>query len=409
MTGPAPAANFGRIDDDGVVYLTLPGGDERRVGQWSAGDPAQAMDFFTRRYADLITEIDLAAKRLADDRCSPEQALETAHKVRQALAEPAFVGDLAALVARIGQLEVLVNVKRAAAAEARAQARTQAILAREVLATEAESLAESPAWKVTTERFKVIIDEWKELPHADRATEQELWKRLSAARATFDKRRKQHFAELEVERDAAREAKQKLVKKAQELSESRDWGPTTRSYRELLEQWKKAGRAGKADDALWQEFKSAQDVFFTARNAVFEQRGEQEKAGLEAKEKLAAEAEALLPVKDLKQAKRSMRVLQEKWEKAGRVPRGDIARLDKRMKAVEDAIRSIEQDKWRRENPEVRARASSLAEAYQASVDKLEQQRAAAESTGDETAVAKLDGQLTNARAMLAAAQGYVS
>ncbi|MGB2968944.1 MAG: hypothetical protein WBB77_03295, partial [Candidatus Nanopelagicales bacterium] len=143
---PAPAANFGRIADDGAVFLRLPDGSERQVGQWATGNPAQAMEFFTNKYADLVTEIDLAAKRLADDRATPAQAQATVGRIRAALTEPAFVGDLAALVARVGQLEVLINVKKAALAETKAADRAQSKAARTALVEEAEKLATSEQW-----------------------------------------------------------------------------------------------------------------------------------------------------------------------------------------------------------------------------------------------------------------------
>ena len=65
---------------------------------------------------------------------------------------------------------------------------------REALATEAEALSDSTSWKSTSERYSAMVEEWKALPRSDRSLEQDLWKRLSSARASFDKRRRAHFA-----------------------------------------------------------------------------------------------------------------------------------------------------------------------------------------------------------------------
>jgi len=113
------------------------------------------------------------------------------------------------------------------------------------------------------------LDEWKTISGLDRKTDDALWKRYSAARETFNRRRGSHFAELDRERAGAREAKEKLCVKAEALVDSTDWGATSAEFRKLLLDWKAAGRAARdVDDALWARFKGAQDTFFKARNAV---------------------------------------------------------------------------------------------------------------------------------------------
>ncbi len=413
---PAPAASFGRVADDGSVYLRLPDGSERKVGEWPDVDASKALEFFVIRYQDMITEIDLATQRLADDRSTPTQATATIARVRQALADPAFVGDLAALVARVGQLEVLVSVKKTAtavarvlaqeqAAVARALAQEQAAATREQIITEAESLSGSTAWRVTTQRFRELVDQWKALPRSNRGGQDEQWKRLSKARTTFDRQRKIHYSELEAAHAKSKEAKDKLVKEAVALSSSRDWAATTGAYRTLLDRWKTAGRAGKDDDALWAKFKAAQDAFFASRNEVYDKRSTDERAALVVKEQLVAAAEALLPVKDIKSAKRNLRPIQERFEKAGRVPRNDVKRIDDRMHAVEDAIRKTEGDQWKRTNPELKARASSTVEHFSESIAKLQRQLAKAQESGNSAAIKKATDSLAGATQLLEAVQ----
>lgn len=404
-TGPAAAETFGTVSDDGTVYVRLPDGSHRAVGQYAAGQPADALAFYVRRYVDLVTEIDLAAKRLADDRSTPSQALATAARVRAALAAPNFVGDLALLVARVGQLEVLVNVKKVALAEQRERDRAQALETRENLVSEAETLSTSEAWKSTAERFTKLVETWKTIQIVDRGREQELWKRLSAARATFDRHRKAHYQELETARDAAKAQKEKLIKEAEKLAGSRDWEKTSQAYRKLLDKWKQAGRAGKSDDALWDKFRAAQEAFFAARKKIFDERDVKEQTALAEKEKLAAEAEKLLPVKNLRDAKQHLRQIQDSWEKAGQVPRADVRQLEARMRAVEEAVRSAEQDKWKKSNPELKRRASDTVSAFSTKIDKLRQQLNQAEQSGDSTATDKAKEALASAEILLAAVE----
>ena len=65
-----------------------------------------------------------------------------------------------------------------------------------------------------------------------------------------------------------RAAKEALIKRAEEMQNSTDWAGTSAKYRDLLAEWKKAGRASrKEDDALWARFRAAQQVFYDARRA----------------------------------------------------------------------------------------------------------------------------------------------
>jgi len=63
----APRSNphqFGRVDDDGTVWLISAAG-ERVVGSWQAGDREAAFAHFGRRFDDLSTEVTLMEERLA--------------------------------------------------------------------------------------------------------------------------------------------------------------------------------------------------------------------------------------------------------------------------------------------------------------------------------------------------------
>ena len=55
-------------------------------------------------------------------------------------------------------------------------------------------------WKTAGDRLRMILDEWKTISGLDRKTDDALWKRYSAARETFNRRRGSHFADLDRER-----------------------------------------------------------------------------------------------------------------------------------------------------------------------------------------------------------------
>jgi hypothetical protein len=247
-----------------------------------------------------------------------------------------------------------------------------------------------------------LVDTWKSLPRLDRASDDELWHRFSHARSAFSKRRKAHFASLDAQREEARRLKETLVREAEELSGSTDWGPTAARYRELMSHWKATGRAQReAEEELWARFRGAQDVFFAARGEVFAERDSEHRENLTRKEELVAEAEKLLPVTDLKAARAAFRSVNERWESIGHVPRDARPGIEARLHAVERAIQEAEEAEWRRSNPEARARAEGLTGQLQAAVDKLRSQIDAARAAGNNAKADKLAQELEGRQALL--------
>ncbi len=405
---PSPSMAFGRVESDGTVYLKAPDG-EVKVGQYAAGSPEEGLAFFARKYDDLVVEIDLVTTRLADGRAKPDQASAVIARVREGLTERSFVGDVDALTRKVEAAEAELQAATVRQAEHRERLREETKAAREALVTEAESLSDSTTWKTTSERYSAIVEEWKALPRSDRSLEQELWKRLSAARAGFDKRRRAHFAQLDSQRKEALAAKREIIAKAEALAESTDWGPTTRALKKLMEEWKKAPRGSRSDeDKLWKRFKAAQDSFYSNMKAADAAKDAELAPNVEVKEALVVKAEGLLPIDesgDITDAKRQLRSIQDQWDKAGDLPRNERARLEGRLRKVEDALRKAEAKAWDRDDPEKRARAESTANAFTDALAKQEAELEDARSRGDERAIRKLQDSIESTRALLEAAQ----
>ena len=392
---------WGRVDDEGTVYVRTAEG-ERVVGSWQAGSPDEALAYFTRKYEGIAVEIGLLERRVRTTDLAAKDALTAVEHLRGLVTEGHAVGDLDALAKRLDVLVGEVEAKREERRASRAKAQEEAKAAKEALVAESEQLAESTQWREAGDRLRALVDTWKALPRLDRKADDELWHRFSHARSTFSKHRKAHFATLDQQRDEARQHKERLVKEAESLSGSTDWGATAARYRDLMTEWKAAGRAQReAEDELWARFRGAQDVFFQARSAVFDERDADERVNQVAKEALLTEAEALLPISDLKAVKASYRSISERWEEIGHVPRDARPKLEARLHVVDRAIREAEEAEWQRSNPEARARAQGMTGLLQSAVDKLEKQIEAARTKGDNGRVAKLESELAGRRELL--------
>jgi hypothetical protein len=405
----AHAATFGRVDEEGTVYVREAAG-ERAVGQFPGASADEALALYVRRFLDVQAKVSLFEQRLTATDLSIKEIDQTLTRLTEELAEPAAVGDLDGLRARLDGLRETAAERRAAAEAERAAAREAAVVARTAIVEQAEKIAATDPsrvqWRPAGEQLRTLLDQWKEAqrsgPRLDRPTEESLWKRFSHARTTFDRERRHFFAELENRNTAAKVAKERLVAEAERLSTSTDWGATAGQFRDLMAQWKAAGRASRADDdALWARFRSAQDAFFAARDAQAAATDTEFRANLEVKERILAEAEALVPVRDLAAAKSALRSIQDRWEAAGKVPRADLQRVEGRLRAVEAAVRDAEQAQWRRTNPETRARAEGAAAQLEQAIAGLEADLAKAKAAGDARKIADAQAALDARRAWL--------
>lgn len=392
---------WGRVDETGTVYVRTAEG-EQVVGSWQAGSPEEALAYFERKYDGIVVEIGLLERRVKTTDLSAKDATTAIDHLRQQVDEHHAVGDLDALRKRLDALVATVEARREERKVLKAKQTDEAKHAKEALVAEAEELARSEQWRSAGERLRALVDTWKGLPRLDRKSDDELWHRFSHARSAFSKRRKAHFAALDAQREDARNAKEKLVTEAEALSGSTDWVTTAARYRDLMTEWKAAGRAQReSEDDLWNRFRGAQDVFFAARSEVFAERDAEQGENLKLKEELAAEAEKLVPVKDLKAARAAFRSINERWEAIGHVPRDARPKVEGRMQAVERTLQESEESEWRRTNPEARARAAGLTGQLQAAVDKLRGQIDTARAAGNNARADKLAKELEGRQALL--------
>jgi hypothetical protein len=392
---------WGRVAEDGTVYVKTSDG-ERPVGQYPAGTPEEALKFFTERYDALAFEVELLDQRVKSGVLSPDEAVESVKKVRLQVVDAHAVGDLDSLVTKLDALSEVIGTQREARKVERAQKVAESKTRKEGIVSEAEQLADSNDWRNGANRLRDLLEEWKGLPRLDRASDDALWRRFSTARTAYTRRRKSHFAEQHEKRDAARVIKEKLATEAEKLADSTEWGPTAGKFRDLMRDWKAAGPAPRdVDDALWKRFRGAQDQFFGARDAANAQLDQEFAANAEVKEQLLIEAEALLPVSDLDAAKKAFRDIADRWDAAGKVPRDRMKDLEARIRKVEQAIRGVEDDQWKKSDPEKSARADDMITKLEKAIAGVEKDLEKARAAGNDKKVQELQDNLESRQQFL--------
>lgn len=370
----------------------LDNGEEVQVGQYPDATEQEALAYFVRKYDDVVSQTMLLEQRVAAGAPAGE-IQKTLDHLQDTVEARGMVGDLPTLRDRLAALQDALDERRTADKAALEQAQAEQLKVREGIVAEAEEWAAKDPhqvqWKQASARMAELFDQWKAAqkagPRLGKSVEDGLWKRFRSARTAFDKHRRAFFSQLDATNAEAKAAKEKLIARAEKLSTSTDWGPTTSAYRDLMDEWKAAPRASrKEDDALWARFRGAQDTFFAARKAANDEIDREYGDNLKVKEQILAEGQKLLPFTDLKAGRAALNELRGRWEDAGRVPRKDISRMENGFRKLEDALKQAEDEHWQKTNPETQARTSSAVSQLQETIAGLEKDLEQAQAQGDQ-------------------------
>ncbi|WP_414686223.1 DUF349 domain-containing protein [Microbacterium sp. LMI12-1-1.1] len=404
---------WGRVDDDGTVSVREADG-WRVVGQYPDGSAEEALAYFQRKYNDLASEVTLLEVRHRRGGASASDLRSTARTINGKLQDAAAVGDLASLVARVAALTKTLAAESETEAVAAREAVDDAVKARTELVEKAEALAardpRTVQWKQATTDLNALFDQWQAQqqngPRLPKSTAQQLWKRFRDARATVDKHRRAFYAELDEAHKGVRDRKTRLVERAEALAPKGEDGIP--AYRELLDEWKTAGRAGKkVDDALWARFKAAGDALYGARIERETADLEASREKIEQKRALLEEAKPVADERDIAKARATLTAVQRRWDEVGRIfPRDTERSLDDELRRIENALRSREEADWKRNDPEQKARANDMTRQLTDAIRKLEDELEAAKKSGDKRAIANASDALEARRTWLKALGG---
>lgn len=412
---PSPSTGdpWGRVDADGTVSVRE-AGEWREVGQFPDGSPDEALAYFERKYADLASEVALLEARHQGGGAAASDLRATAKALHAKIIGAAAVGDLARLEERVQALTETLSVASASEAAAARELVDEAVTQRTALVEKAEVLAardpKSIQWKQTSADLAALFEEWQSQqqngPRLPKNVSQQLWKRFRDARAILDKHRREFYAGLDEEHKGVRDRKTRLVERAEALAPKGEDGIP--AYRELLDEWKTAGRAGKKiDDALWARFKAAGDALYAARIDRETADAEASREKIDAKRELLVQARTIADESDVTKARAQLTAIQRTWDEIGRIfPRDKERALDDELRKIETGVRTREESEWRQNNPETKARANDMTRQLEEAIHKLEAELAAATSSGDKTAIARATEALDARRAWLKAVGG---
>jgi hypothetical protein len=379
---------FGRVDAENNVFVT--DGTERKVGQYPGVTPEEALAYFVRKFEDLAAQVRILEQRVAN-KVDSHGMKKIAAKLVEDLREPAAVGDLSDLRRRVTNLDEKISKLVSERSESNKEASVEALKARLTIAERAEAIANQDAaktqWKTSGAEMTGLFEQWQALQkNGARVSKSEadaIWKRFSSARTKFETAKRGYFAGLDAANKQTKAKKNAIVEAAEALAAK--GSDDIAAYRKLLDEWKSSGRTpGKSDDALWARFKAAGDTIFSKKSETAVVENASMEKNLAAKAELLKEAETIDPEKDLASAKKALQAIQQRWEKAGKVPKDKLRETEDKLRAIEAKVRKVEEEHWRKSDPAAIERSNSVTAQLEDSIKKLAEALEKATASKDE-------------------------
>ena len=401
------ANEFGRVDDKNSVYL-IDQGTERLVGQYPNVSSDEAMAFFVRKFEDLEAQVRILEQRIANGVTDAKSLKATHATLTKEISEPKGVGNYDSLRYRLSRIYPAIEEAIVKANAAKEEAIAFAMAEKEKIAQRAEELVSNLGainWKKSGEEMAELFAKWQQLqkdsPKIAKSLTDPVWKRFSQARAKFEAGKRKYFAVQDAKFKEAKKIKTELTEKAKALVDK--GAQAAAEYKKLQAEWKKAGKAGKLEEALWESFRAAGDAIFLKKKEQDDQLATSHAENLKGKLALLEEAEAI-DTADLKTARSKIGSIQARWSKFGHVPKDQVKRIEGRLRAVESKIASAEKEAWQRSDPAAKARSSSLVSQLEAVIANLEKEMVAA----PEPKKKEIQSQIESRKALLVAAQNAV-
>ena len=201
-----------------------------------------------------------------------------------------------------------------------------------------EDFKNSADWEKYSKEIIAIQQEWKTIGFAPQKMNVKIFERFRTACDNFFSRKSEYYKEIKKRFAENAEKKRALVEKAQALADSTDWKATSDKLIALQKEWKTIGIVPrKLGDRLWEDFLSACNRFFEARNEANAGSRNDEKANLDKKRDIIARLKAMAEeAGDDIQAK--VQALKDEYNTVGHVPYKD---KDKVYKEYHEALDKV--------------------------------------------------------------------
>lgn len=261
---------------------------------------SEAREYDFKKNLEIKTKICEAAEKLG----SEEDVISAFHQLQKLHQEFRETGPVAKelreeIWARFKAASTIINKRHQQHFEELRAKEEDNLTKKTALCEKIEEIAKAEIktageWEKKTKKIIAIQAEWKTIGFAPQKMNVKIFERFRAACDDFFSKKAEYFKNMKQQFAENADKKRALIEQAKALQDSTEWKSTSDKLIALQKEWKTIGMVPKKlGDKLWNEFLTACNHFFEARNNANAGTRNEERANLEKKRSIIEQLKAM--------------------------------------------------------------------------------------------------------------------
>ena len=261
---------------------------------------SEAREYDFKKNLEIKTKICEAAEKLG----SEEDVISAFHQLQKLHQEFRETGPVAKelreeIWARFKAASTIINKRHQQHFEELRAKEEDNLTKKTALCEKIEEIAKAEIktageWEKKTKEIIAIQVEWKTIGFAPQKMNVKIFERFRAACDDFFSKKAEYFKNMKQQFAENADKKRALIEQAKALQDSTEWKSTSDKLIALQKEWKTIGMVPKKlGDKLWNEFLTACNHFFEARNNANAGTRNEERANLEKKRSIIEQLKAM--------------------------------------------------------------------------------------------------------------------
>lgn len=261
---------------------------------------SEAREYDFKKNLEIKTKICEAAEKLG----SEEDVISAFHQLQKLHQEFRETGPVAKelreeIWARFKAASTIINKRHQQHFEELRAKEEDNLTKKTALCEKIEEIAKAEIktageWEKKTKEIIAIQAEWKTIGFAPQKMNVKIFERFRAACDDFFSKKAEYFKNMKQQFAENADKKRALIEQAKALQDSTEWKSTSDKLIALQKEWKTIGMVPKKlGDKLWNEFLTACNHFFEARNNANAGTRNEERANLEKKRSIIEQLKAM--------------------------------------------------------------------------------------------------------------------
>lgn len=261
---------------------------------------SEAREYDFKKNLEIKTKICEAAEKLG----SEEDVISAFHQLQKLHQEFRETGPVAKelreeIWARFKTASTIINKRHQQHFEELRAKEEDNLTKKTALCAKIEEIAKAEIktageWEKKTKEIIAIQAEWKTIGFAPQKMNVKIFERFRAACDDFFSKKAEYFKNMKQQFAENADKKRALIEQAKALQDSTEWKSTSDKLIALQKEWKTIGMVPKKlGDKLWNEFLTACNHFFEARNNANAGTRNEERANLEKKRSIIEQLKAM--------------------------------------------------------------------------------------------------------------------